>query len=291
MGRDTGVDKAAVAAIDTQLRAIRAELAAFDQYKANHPPIFDLSRHELPPEDAHALRPCPRGRDLRQGGELASAAKAARVLELCRKIEERFHYPAPDGIVQKAQIPGGHVHEHALPAQGSQARGAKSAKSSPSCRKVRLDCGLPPLVTPTSQIVGVQAVNCVVDKALGKPYYTNVSKNFAELVRGSYGKTPWPIDPDFRQEDMRRHAEEKPYDVSAYASSPTPRWPSWAASPLAVDEKEELLLELFPSVAEKFLKGKRKREWDAATRPPPEPEKPARYAAEFWEGLPLQAGA
>ncbi len=48
MGRETGVDKAAVAAIDTQLRAIRAELAGFDQYKANHPPIFDLSLARAP---------------------------------------------------------------------------------------------------------------------------------------------------------------------------------------------------------------------------------------------------
>ncbi len=64
---------------------------------------------------------------------------------------------------------------------------------------------------------------------------------------------------------------------------------SSAAFRLAMDEKEELLLELFPSVAEKFLKGKRRAEWDAAH--PPEPEKPARYAPEFWERLAMEAGA
>jgi pyruvate/oxaloacetate carboxyltransferase len=157
--------------------------------------------------------------------------------------------------------------------------------------KVRLDCGLPPLVTPTSQIVGVQAVNCVVDLALGKSYYTNVSKNFAELVRGSYGKTPWPIDPAFRQK-ICGIRDETPYDTSTYRKQPNLALVELGGVSLAVDEKEELLLELFPSVAEKFLKGKRKREWDAAHPPaPPVPEKPARYAAEFWEGLPLQAGA
>jgi pyruvate/oxaloacetate carboxyltransferase len=157
--------------------------------------------------------------------------------------------------------------------------------------QVRLDCGLPPLVTPTSQIVGVQAVNCVVDKAQGKPYYANVSKNFAELVRGSYGKTPWPIDPDFRFRICGLR-EETPYDTSAYRKQPNPTLLELGGVRLATDEKEELLLELFPSVAEKFLKGKRRREWDAAHPPKgAEPEKPSRYADELWETLALQAGA
>jgi pyruvate/oxaloacetate carboxyltransferase len=285
MGRDTGVDKAAVAAIDTQLRSFRTELSAFDQYKGNHPPILDLSRHELPSEDAGLFDLA-----LETASGKITSAKAARVLELCRKIEERFHYPAPDGIVQKAQIPGG-MYTNMLTQLKEAKLEDKVGEVLALVPKVRLDCGLPPLVTPTSQIVGVQAVNCVVDLAQGKPYYTNVSKNFAELVRGSYGKTPWPIDPDFRKK-ICGVREETPYDVSAYRKQPNPALVELGGVSVAVDEKEELLLELFPSVAEKFLKGKRKREWDAANPPaPPPPEKPARYAAEFWEGLPLQAGA
>jgi pyruvate/oxaloacetate carboxyltransferase len=288
MGRDTGVDRAAVAAIDTQLRSFRAELSAFDQYKGNHPPILDLSKHRLPPEDEklfdQALEEA-----LKAAGPKASAAGTARVLGLCRKIEERFHYPAPDAIVQKAQIPGG-MYTNML----SQLQDAKLADKVPAVLalvpKVRLDSGTPPLVTPTSQIVGVQAVNCVIDLAQGKPYYTNVSKNFAELVRGSYGKTPRPIDPDFRQK-ICGIREETPYDTSLYRKQPNPALPELDGVSLAVDEKEELLLELFPSVAEKFLKGKRKREWDAAHPPaPPEPEKPSRYPAEFWESLAMETG-
>lgn len=271
----------------TQLRAVRAELAGFDQYKSNHPPIFDLSRHQLPPEDAmlfdHALEAATSGK----AGGPPSAAKASRVLELCRKIEARFHYPEPDAIVEKAQIPGG-MYTNML----SQLKEAKLEKHHDEVLalvpQVRLDCGLPPLVTPTSQIVGVQAVNCVIDKAQGKAPYSNVSRNFAELVGGSYGKTPWPVDPAFRKK-ICGYAEEKPYDVSAYAKRPNPAVPEFGGLPLAINEKEELLLELFPSVAEKFLKGKRRAEWDVAH--PPEPEKPARYGPEFWEGLPLEAGA
>ncbi len=58
--------------------------------------------------------------------------------------------------------------------------------------RVRADAGYPPLVTPTSQIVGTQAVFNVL---FGR--YNNVSKEFKGLIRGEYGKTPVDIDPDF----------------------------------------------------------------------------------------------
>jgi len=61
--------------------------------------------------------------------------------------------------------------------------------------RVRADCGMPPLVTPTSQIVGTQAVFNVIT---GERYKT-VTKEFKGVVRGEYGKTPAPIDPVFRK--------------------------------------------------------------------------------------------
>ena len=59
--------------------------------------------------------------------------------------------------------------------------------------RVREDAGYPPLVTPTSQIVGTQAVYNVL---MGERYKT-VTKDFKGLVRGDYGKTPVPIKPEF----------------------------------------------------------------------------------------------
>ncbi len=59
--------------------------------------------------------------------------------------------------------------------------------------RVREDAGYPPLVTPTSQIVGTQAVFNVL---MGERY-KNVTKEFKGMVRGDYGKTPCPIDPEF----------------------------------------------------------------------------------------------
>ncbi len=278
MGLDTGVDRAAVGEIDTQLRVARKELEKFDQFKENHPPILDLSRHKLPPEDAGLF-------DAALEAATAPRPDTDKVLALCQRIEKRFNYPDPDEIVRHAQIPGG-MYTNML-AQLKEAKLEQhTAEVLAVVPEVRLDAGVPPLVTPTSQIVGVQAVNCVIDRAQGKPFYTNVSKNFAELVRGAYGRTPWPVDPDFR-EKICGVREEQPYDTSKYKKQPNPELPEFGGARLALNEKEELLLELFPSVADKFLRGQRKREWDAAHPPappaPPTPPKPERYPARFWE--------
>lgn len=61
--------------------------------------------------------------------------------------------------------------------------------------RVRHDAGEPPLVTPSSQIVGTQAVFNVL---MGERYKT-VTKEFKGIIRGEYGKTPVPIDPEFRK--------------------------------------------------------------------------------------------
>lgn len=59
--------------------------------------------------------------------------------------------------------------------------------------RVREDAGYPPLVTPSSQIVGTQAVFNVI----GGERYKMVTKEFKGLVRGEYGSTPVPIKPEF----------------------------------------------------------------------------------------------
>ena len=62
--------------------------------------------------------------------------------------------------------------------------------------RVRQDAGYPPLVTPTSQIVGTQAVLNVITGER----YKMVAKEFKDMVAGKYGKTPCPIDPAFRKQ-------------------------------------------------------------------------------------------
>ena len=59
--------------------------------------------------------------------------------------------------------------------------------------RVRADAGYPPLVTPSSQIVGTQAVMNVI----GGERYKMVTKEFKAMMRGEYGKTPMTPDPAF----------------------------------------------------------------------------------------------
>jgi oxaloacetate decarboxylase alpha subunit/pyruvate carboxylase subunit B len=277
LGIDTGVDRAAVGKINRELKDIRGDLAKFDQYK-RMPPEVDLSDYTPSTQLASLLD---------GAAEAAVAGKADETLRLCQLIEAYFNYPEPDKIVQRAQIPGG-MYTNMM----SQLKEMKLEHHLDEVLQivpqVRLDAGVPPLVTPTSQIVGVQAVNCIVDKTQGKPFYSNVSKNFIELVKGSYGRTPFAIDPDFRQK-IAGVRDETPYDTSKYKKQSNPEIPEFGGVRLAVDEKEELLLELFPSVADKFLRGVREAAYSgylASLPPEPEPDE-GPYPHEFWETLSL----
>ncbi len=71
--------------------------------------------------------------------------------------------------------------------------------------KVRRDAGLIPLVTPTSQIVGSQAVSLALDRKKGNPDYSTPSLQFISLVKGEYGHTPVAIDPSFRERKLQDH--------------------------------------------------------------------------------------
>ena len=127
---------------------------------------------------------------------------------------------------------------------------------------VRLSAGLPPLVTPTSQIVGAQAVNCALDLKAGREMYTTKNNQFVSLVKGEYGTTPVKIDPEFRFK-ICGVREESNYDISKYQHQPNPELPEAGGVKLAENEKEELLLELFPLVAKPYLTGVKTKAYQA----------------------------
>ena len=90
------------------------------------------------------------------------------------------------------QVPGGMLSN--LMSQLKQAgKEDKLVEVLEEVPRVRADVGYPPLVTPSSQIVGTQAVFNVI---LGERY-KNVTKEFKGVVKGEYGKTPVEIDPAF----------------------------------------------------------------------------------------------
>ena len=90
------------------------------------------------------------------------------------------------------QVPGGMLSN--LVSQLKQAgKSDKLSEVLEEVPRVRADAGYPPLVTPSSQIVGTQAVFNVI----GGERYKMVTKEFKGLVEGQYGKTPVEIDPEF----------------------------------------------------------------------------------------------
>ncbi|MCX6556971.1 MAG: carboxylase [Candidatus Aminicenantes bacterium] len=272
LGLETGVEREAVAAINKILLDVRNELSQFDQYKLVPRP-FDIAVDKLPEQI-----------DLIFDRAIV-AAREERIAELLRHtqaIESYFNFPPPDDIVRVAQIPGG-MYTNML-AQLQQAKlGHLKDKVLQTVPRVRFDAGVPPLVTPTSQIVGVQAVNCVIDAANGRPFYTSTSTQFVNLVKGSYGKTPVKVDPAFRLK-IAGTRTETPYDTSTYRKQENPVLDEFGGVRLAANEKEELLLELFPTVAHTFLKNLREKEY--RDNPAKTPKKEELSAADkMWESL------
>ena len=175
MGIEVGVNMEAVAKINEQLKDIRKELelSVFGAEKPLHKPFDPLA--PLTPE-VDAL--------FNDAVKAAKAEDFDALLQYSQAIEAHFGFPAPNELVQKAEIPGGMYSN--MVAQLKQLKAEdilpRAMELIPS---VRLSAGLPPLVTPTSQIVGAQAVNCALDEKAGREMYTNKSSQFVGLVRVS----------------------------------------------------------------------------------------------------------
>lgn len=92
------------------------------------------------------------------------------------------------------QVPGG-MYSNLLSQLKQAGKSDKLEEVLAEVPNVRADAGYPPLVTPTSQIVGTQAVFNVI---MGERYKM-VTKEFKGVVKGEYGKTPVEIDPEFRK--------------------------------------------------------------------------------------------
>ena len=121
--------------------------------------------------------------------------------------------------------------------------------------RVRADMGYPPLVTPTSQLVGTQAVQNV----LSGERYKNVGAEMRAYCRGEYGRTPAPIDPEVRAKILGgekpvegRYADTLPADVYEKAEA--------ALEGVARCEEDVLSYIAFPQVAEDFFRARKERE-------------------------------
>ena len=121
--------------------------------------------------------------------------------------------------------------------------------------KVREDMGYPPLVTPTSQIVGTQAVQNV----LAGERYKNVGAELKAYCRGEYGRTPAPINEEVRAKIL---GDEKPIEGRFAATLPADTYEK-AKEALGADarcEEDVLSYIAFPQVAENFFEKRREAE-------------------------------
>ena len=125
--------------------------------------------------------------------------------------------------------------------------------------KVREDMGFPPLVTPTSQMVGVQAVRNVLD---GQRYKT-VSKEIKAYCRGEYGITPAPINADIKAQILggEKEVEGRYADTLAPIVEPTRE----KLAGIAKSDEDVLSYIAFPNLAEKFFEERKAKEENTVT--------------------------
>jgi pyruvate carboxylase subunit B len=131
--------------------------------------------------------------------------------------------------------------------------------------KTRKDMGYPPLVTPSSQIVGTQAVQNVL---FGR--YKMVTGQVKDYAYGLYGKPPVPMDKKVQKQCLKGYERgEKPITCRpADILEPEMEKARAGVKDLAKDEGDVLIYALYPTTGERFLK------WKYGLEPVPESMKP-----------------
>ena len=166
--------------------------------------------------------------------------------------------------ILESQIPGGMISnmENQLREQNALDKLEEVLKEVP---RVRKDLGYPPLVTPTSQIVGSQATLNV----LTGERYKIITKETRECVLGKYGKLPGEIDPAL----LEKVAKDQKIIDCRPADLLVPEWDTVVeeAGDKAKTDEDRLTYAMFPKVALKFFETRGKPMPEAAPAAPPAP--------------------
>lgn len=156
------------------------------------------------------------------------------------------------------QVPGGMLSNlvSQLKAQNASDKLEEVLAETP---RVREDLGYPPLVTPMSQMVGVQATSNV----LTGERYKNISKEVKAYLRGEYGKAPGEINRELIRKVL---GEEKPVTIR-FAGTLEPGFDKAKKElgALARNDEDVLSYIAFPQVAERFFKEREERESRSVT--------------------------
>lgn len=183
------------------------------------------------------------------GLDLQALTEASDYFREVRKKYAKFEseFTREDVLVQVSQVPGGMMSNLAnqLKEQHALDRIKEVFDEIP---RVRADLGYPPLVTPTSQIVGTQAVYNVLS---GERYKT-ITNEVKRYLQGGYGKAPAPVNPDVQKKAIGNELvnEARPADAL------TPEMAKLKAEigALAQSEEDVLTYAMFPDLGREFLK-------------------------------------
>lgn len=219
------------------------------------------------------------GLDLQKLDEIASYFRGVRK----KYAQFEGSLKGVDARILLAQVPGGMLTnmEKQLREQGALDSFDEVLAEIP---RVRKDLGYIPLVTPTSQIVGTQAVLNVV---LGERY-RNITKETQAILRGEYGATPIPVDKELQQRVLKgdKPVTQRPADLLA------PELQKLADELEALAEQERfkihgiddvLTYALFPQIGLKFLKNRGNA---SAFEAPPDPAAAKAAAARAAPAMP-----
>ncbi len=243
------------------LKAIEAGVDTIDTALA---PLALRSSHPAVEPIVAALQGTPRDTGL----DLAHLAKLGQYFESITPKYQGFLNTTRTAVIDTGvlthQIPGGMISNlvSQLREGGILDRIDEIYKEIP---RVRKELGYPPLVTPTSQIIGVQAVQNVV---VGR--YKLVSRQVQDYVYGLYGKPPAPIDPEI-QEIVLKHYKRGKTPITYRAADmiePELDAAKEAVKYITQDIGDVLISALYPITGLRFLK------WKYGLETPPPEVKP-----------------
>ena len=189
--------------------------------------------------------------------------KISEIGDYFREIRKRYHqfeseFTREDISVQINQVPGGMMSNLAnqLKEQNALSRIREVFEEIP---RVRKDLGYPPLVTPTSQIVGTQAVYNV----LAGERYKTITNEVKRYLQGGYGRPPADVNEEVRKKAIgnEQHSDERPADAIG------PEWNKLKEDigGLAENDEDVLIFAMFPDLGREYLQQRK----DGELKPEP----------------------
>ena len=190
------------------------------------------------------------------------------IADYFKEIRKKYHqfesaYSGVDTDVLTSHVPGGMMSNlaHQLKEQGALDSIDEVFQEIP---RVRKDLGYPPLVTPTSQIVGTQAV---VNVVTGKRYKT-ITNEVKRYLQGGYGKAPAEVDANLRAQAIGNETviDVRPADLLKPEMDKLRK----NISALAKTEEDTLIYAMFPDIGKTFLEQREQGSLQPETLLPPD---------------------